>query len=100
MKFQRKLRSEHRLAPWQGLKGFGGIIFSLFLPPSPMCSNKAKPSGFGAGNTKYFQTKRESLKLGNANMCLGEAYFLPSAQIQLGLINGLWKSMWYQKQGD
>lgn len=46
MKFQRKLRSEHRLAPWQGLKGFGGIILSPFLPPSPQRLNKAIPSGF------------------------------------------------------
>lgn len=46
-----------------------------------------------AGNMKYFQAKRESLKLGNANMCLCEAYFILSAQVQLGLINGLWKSM-------
>lgn len=85
------------------MAGIKGVWWDYFVSiPSTFTTalKQGKTQWVSAGNMKYFQTKRESLKLGNADMCLCEAYFIPSAQVQLGLINGLWKSVWYQKQGD
>lgn len=46
------------------IAGIGGIPLCPFLPASPQGLNKGKR------NKKSFQTKREALKLGNANGCL------------------------------
>lgn len=66
---------------------------SLFLPASPQGLNKGKGNK-RKGNMKQFQTKRESLKLGNASVCLHEADFILTTLVHLGLTNGPWKYRW------